>query len=200
MNANVQAEAMNHEDLMHMLVEKFKVVLPVTTRTKSTQAEMSISAGRFAFNHTTAAELGYPEYVCMYISNDASQIVLCPVEKNEFAVEFYARKKEKAKTSKTVYMSNKGLVQNIREAMKWKDKCTYVVPAAACLDGKALLFNLHDAYIRSRSSGGWKKTSPRVVESYPSVSEVVMSFRQVALVANVPGKDEPIEAECVSVN
>lgn len=200
MSSNVQAQSMNHDELMHMLVKKFKVVIPTSTRKKTTRAEMSLSSTRFTFNHITAAELGYPEYVCMYISNDASQIVLCPVEKNEFAVPFYARKKGKSKASKTVYLSNKGLIQNIREAMQWKEKSTYVVPAAACLDGKALLFNLHDAYIRTRNPGGWNKTPPRVVESYPSVSDVIMNFRQVALVANVPSKNEPIEAECVAVN
>lgn len=200
MDTNVQPQIMNHDELMHMLLEKFKVVVPTAPRSKITQAEMRISTNRFIFNHTTAAELGYPDYVCMYISNDATQIVLCPTEKCEYSVEFCARNNEEGKASKAVYMSNKGLVQNIRDAMQWREKTTYVVPAAACLDGKALLFNLQDAFIRTKSPGVWEKASPHVMESYPSVSEVVLNFRQVALTAHISDQNEPIEAECVNVS
>lgn len=194
-----QYQNMNNEDLMRMLVEKFKIVVPAQRRTV-TQAEMRLSSTRFTFNKMTVAELGYPRYVCMYISNDISQIVLCPTEKSEFAVEFYRDQQEYNKPGEMVYITNKGLVQNIREVMQWTEKGTYVIPAAACLDGKALLFNLCDAFVRTKKSKKQLRRSERVIENYPSVSDVIMNFKRVALLASASSEDVCVDVDYKNIN
>ena len=191
----------DNAELMQMLMEKFRIVMPQSRRSSATCAELSITPVRFNINRQTIAELGYPENICMYVSNDAQQIVIQPCEPNDASIPLCKRDENGKPVVRPVnYISNKALVKNIRNVMGWGDKRVWSVPAVRCFEGGILLFDLTKGYMKKT----WQKSDVTsfddVVDGYPSVSQVISSFHQVAL---APPKDMHLtqnvndSAECV---
>lgn len=171
----------SESELMAMLIAKFKVVLPTQRRCVSSScAEMRVYHNRLLFNKMTAAELRYPEYVCIYISNDTTQIVIQAATKNDVTVPF-CRKNADGKLKKGgIYVSNRVLCANIQKNLGWPDKSTHVVPAVRYCENGMLLFDLSKAYIPNRMSKPQSGTE-ELFQSYPSVSHILNSYTPIVL-------------------
>lgn len=192
------ANDLTKDSLMRQMMAKFKVVMPPPRRAQTSRAEVRITAGQFVFNQITAAELGYPQYACMYISNDGHQIVITSCPKNDVAIPFSDQKNSK---KKSITVCNKGLIKNIRKLMEWEDKKNYTVPAVACFDGNIILFDLDNAFIRKKGEQ-WKKAPDNVLDTYPKLSDFLQTFRQTALAAHNPSViqvDDTIETTYRSI-
>lgn len=170
----------NKEDLIKALVTKYKIVIPATrVPTRHTQAEMKIGKTKFLFNKTTVAELGYPQDICMYISDDVKQIVIAVVQKSNISIPFYNTSK-----SGCAAIYNKGLARTIQGTLNWDADAIYTIPAVACFDGEIMLFDLERAYIRKRGTAAPKFVPMQgedILKYYPKVSEFVQSYQQLAI-------------------
>lgn len=169
---------------MQMLIEKFRIVVPPAPRCTSSCAEVRIAGHRLAFNRIAAAELGYPEHICMYISDDATQIVLQATRPSEVSIPFCHKNESGAICSSVIYVSNKALCKNIRKKLGWMEKATYVAPAIRYCENGMLLFDLGQAFIREKN-GKRPKVSDDVLNTYPPVAHVISNYRQVALAEHV---------------
>ena len=172
-------------ELANMLLTKFRVVIPCSTNYTSTCAELRVGSNKLTLNRITLAELGYPEYICLLISEDFTQMVVQRCDENKFSVRCCEQDESGRVSTKSVVLTNSELVRNIRKKMGWEAKGkTYVVPAVKNLEIGMLLFDFKEAWASNRGANLKKKYTANILDTYPPVSQVLNSFKQVSLPAS----------------
>lgn len=155
-----------------------------------TNAEIRISPAKIDFNAIAAVEMGYPAFVQMFISPDASKLIVNPcAEGAAHAIPFYTVQRSK-KTgavlkSAPIHIRDTGLSKGIRQKMKWTTG-TYHCSALRFDEKPNTLFfdlSLADNSKRKRSRSG------NVLDSYPPIDVLMEDMYQVAL---LPAATEPV--------
>lgn len=146
-----------------------------------TNAEVRICPTKIDFNAIAAVEMGYPEFVRIYISSDASKMIIVPCGKGEkHAIPFYTEQVSK-KTGAVlknapIHIREAGLAKGIRQKMKWTTG-TYRCPALRFNEKpNALFFDLStaDNSKRKRTRVG------NVLDSYPPIDVLMEDMHPIA--------------------
>ena len=146
-----------------------------------TNAEVRICPTKIDFNAIAAVEMGYPEFVRIYISSDASKMIIVPCGKGEkHAIPFYTEQVSK-KTGAVlknapIHIREAGLAKGIRQKMKWTTG-TYRCPALRFNEKpNALCFDLStaDNSKRKRTRVG------NVLDSYPPIDVLMEDMHPIA--------------------
>ena len=146
-----------------------------------TNAEVRICPTKIDFNAIAAVEMGYPEFVRIYISSDASKMIIVPCGKGEkHAIPFYTEQVSK-KTGAVlknapIHIREAGLAKGIRQKMKWTTG-TYRCPALRFNEKpNALFFDLStaDNSKRKRTRVG------NVLNSYPPIDVLMEDMHPIA--------------------
>ena len=192
-------------ELANMLLTKFRVVIPSSTSYTSTCAELRVGTNKLILNRITLAELGYPENICLLISEDFAQMVVQRCDENRFSVRCCELNEDGRVSTKSVILKNGELVRSIRKKMGWEEKGrTYVVPAVKNIEIGMLLFDFKEAYESARGANLKKKHLSNIMDTYPPVSQVLNSFKQVSLPSaenskRYRAKETIIDVDAVSV-
>ena len=146
-----------------------------------TNAEVRICPTKIDFNAIAAVEMGYPEFVRIYISSDASKMIIVACGKGEkHAIPFYTEQVSK-KTGAVlknapIHIREAGLAKGIRQKMKWTTG-TYRCPALRFNEKpNALFFDLStaDNSKRKRTRVG------NVLDSYPPIDVLMEDMHPIA--------------------
>lgn len=146
-----------------------------------TNAEVRICPTKIDFNAIAAVEMGYPEFVQMLISPDASKMIIVPCNKNEkhaipFYVEQVSKKTGAVLKNAPIHIRDPGLAKGIRQKMKWTTG-TYRCPALRFNEKpNALFFDLStaDNSKRKRTRVG------NVLDSYPPIDVLMEDMHPIA--------------------
>lgn len=181
-------------ELANMLLTKFRVVIPCSTSYTSTCAELRVATNKLILNRITLAELGYPEHICLLISEDITQMVLQRCDENRFSIPCCELDENGKVCTRSVILKNGDLVRSIRKKMHWSTTTkTYVVPAVKNLDAGMLLFDFKEAWASSRGANLKKRPNANILDTYPPVSQVLNSFRQISLPEATNNRQNPKE-------
>ena len=169
---------MNFSDPLDL--SQFRIILPATRAVSL--SELRISTNRFVFTRVAAAELVYPDYVCLLFSEAEQQLAIVPCEANEYAMPFFSEEHEH--TKKLVAITHTTLVSAIRQRMGWQGSQTYRIPGfkVCAQDGTTcLVFDLRLA----RSGKRLKKTTDplQFLDSCPTMEDIrdKSRYKQIAL-------------------
>lgn len=190
---------MNQNEMAEMLLRRFRMVVPSKVkRCTRSAAEIRISASKINFNALAAAELGYPEYVCIMVSEDGRQIAVQSSEKNEYAFPFCRFDEEGKPKKEVVSIGNKQFIKAVRKQMGWKETGVYVTPAVRYIEGDMLLFDLSAAFIRTKEV---KPTLQQAegLDAYPPMSEILMKYRSIHNLPSAPSNMQIVEGQAVEV-
>lgn len=154
----------------------FRILLPTEKRqyTKSTSSIMRISTDSFYFNLITAAELNYPESVCLFISPDCDIVVLKPVEDKNISLPFYDKAFCDDKNHNEIRITNSPIVKDVRSTLGLEKKASYRVCGVRYPEDNIIVFNLLEATKTSRS-----KRPHACVLSLPSVADMIRMYNPV---------------------
>ena len=159
----------------------FKLVLPTPPPCRSSASEVRIASRKFSFSAMTAAEIGYPEYACLFVSDDASKLVVKGCQATEYSFPFSIKDLNGKMSKKAITTGNLALSQVIRSKLGWDQKSCYVCPGILYRDEQLVLFDLTQAYIRNYSKPE-KAIPQKVFDSYPPLYEV-MRYKPVLIPA-----------------
>lgn len=150
----------------------FRIVLPTVPSCRISTSEVRITTNKFSFSIATAAEIGYPEYACLLVSDDASKLVIKGCKKLDYAFPFCIRDENGHINKKSISTGNVALSQVIRAKLGWEQKSCYVCSGILYRDEQLILFDLTKAFIRRHNTP--KKVVPSdVFASYPPIYEVM---------------------------
>lgn len=146
-----------------------------------TNAEVRICPTKIDFNAIAAVEMGYPECVRIYVSSDASKMIIVPCGKGEkHAIPFYeeqvSKKTGAVLKNAPIHIRDAGLAKGIRQKMKWTTG-TYRCPALRFNEKpNALFFDLStaDNSKRKRTRVG------NVLDSYPPIDVLMEDMHPIA--------------------
>ena len=146
-----------------------------------TNAEVRICPTKIDFNAIAAVEMGYPEFVRIYISSDASKMIIVPCGKGEkhaipFHTEQVSKKTGAVLKNAPIHIREAGLAKGIRQKMKWTTG-TYRCPALRFNEKpNALFFDLStaDNSKRKRTRVG------NVLDSYPPIDVLMEDMHPIA--------------------
>ena len=168
---------MNFADIDFM---NFKVVVQGIQTV--TNAEIRVGPSRVSFNAISAAEMGYPEFVRIYVSEDASKVIIEPCSKEKSHVIPFYQEQRSEKTGEIlknapIHIMDAGLAKGIREKMRW-GKGTYHCSAIRFDERpRTLFFDLAKADNTKRK----RIKTGNVLDSYPSISTLMEGMRPIAL-------------------
>jgi len=167
-------------DFSNFNISEFKVV--VQGIRAITNAEMRIQPAKIEFNAMAAAEMGYPAYVRVLISPDATRVIIDPCrEKDKYAIPFYREKRSK-KTgavlkNASISITDSGLAKGIRQKMKWA-KGTYRCPAIRFDEKpKTLFFDLSQADNTKRKT----VKAENILDCYPPIGILIADMHPLNL-------------------
>lgn len=147
-----------------------------------THAEMRIYPTKIDFNAIAAAEMGYPAFARMFISPDASRIIVAPCrEKGKYAIPFYqeqfSKKTGAVRKNAPTSIADSGLAKGIRQKMKWT-KGTYRCTAIR-FDEKpqTLFFDLTTADNSKRK----RLKTENILDCYPPIGTLLADMRPITL-------------------
>lgn len=157
----------------------FRVVIPASTSSVS-YAELRIAKQKLHFNYLSASELGYPEHVCMLVSDDGTQLVVGGSKKTQFTLPFQqhdAASTSKEYSKKAIGVGHTAFVKAIRKKMGWLASETYRVRGVRIPDSPYLLFDFSRAECGKRQRG--KISEDTFLEHCPSLNDIEKSFRNI---------------------
>lgn len=146
-----------------------------------TNAEVRICPTKIDFSAISAAEMGYPAFVRMYISSDASKMIITPCgEREKHAIPFYVEQVSK-KTGAVlknapIHIRDGGLAKGIRQKMKWTTGTYRCLALRFDEKPNTLFFDLStaDNSKRKRTRVG------NVLDSYPPIDVLMEDMHTVA--------------------
>lgn len=149
----------------------FRVVtsgVPATTK-----AVLRIGKQKFAFSPAAISEMGYPPYVQMLISEDATKLVIRPYEEQDittipFFIQRYSKKNGRYEDPKAVSIADKPLIQDIRRKLNWSDEQMVCVPMRFKESPNALFFELNRSMTAEEMRR--QKRQPHTIENYPTLT------------------------------
>lgn len=168
-------------------LEDFRVV--ISGAQKVTTATVKIYKKKLVFSKTAAAELDYPQYVRLLVSEEADKIVVIPhFEQDMTAVPFFVPNEngEDFSAAKPISVVEQTLVRSIRTRMAWNDPKARVCNALRFHEfPDALFFDLSLAKIATRSHAA---SVTEVFEGYPPLKAIIKSMSPVVI--GLPGRTE----------
>lgn len=156
---------------MNWDVMNFKVVM--ASKPAISKATMRIGLQKISFSSLAACEMGYPPFVQMLISPDATKMVICPYDQEDntsipFFVEKYSKKQGRYIQPNTVSISDKDLVQDIRKKLGWGNEAMSCTPLRFREQPNCLFFELNKAIPASELKRARKMH--RTIDSYPTLT------------------------------
>ncbi|OUP70563.1 hypothetical protein B5F10_02870 [Anaerotruncus colihominis] len=160
----------------------FRILLPTERRpfTKSTSSVMRISTDSFYFNLITAAELNYPESVCLFISPDCDVVILKPGGDKDISLPFYDKEFYNDKNHNEIRITNSPIVKDVRATLGLEKRISYKVSGVRYPEEDIIVFNLLEATKTSRS-----KRPRTCVLSLPSVADMIRMYNPVKSLPSV---------------
>lgn len=163
---------MNENDFLH----NFRIINPDLVCFSTSQ--MRVSTSTLSFNIAAAAELGYPETVCLLATTDGNGIAIQANPQGDLAslaLPFYDPNKSKQAFTK---ITDRAFVRALRRELGWQDTRTRRVNGVLYRQIGLLLFDLTCA---EKISGS--KSSPQILTlaDYPRIDEVMTRLRPAPL-------------------
>lgn len=124
------------------MLKNFKVIEVISQKSR---ALLTFYQGRLKFNHHTAAELNFSQYVQLaYDSNQQCFAIIAATKDSENAVQFYNRGGDAKPYPISLY--TKAAIETIANMMNWHDENKYYsIPGQRFVEEGAIVFNLKDA-------------------------------------------------------
>lgn len=106
-------------------------------------SQMSVLKNGLSFNMFTASEMGYPEYVHVYINKSKTQIAIMPCQQTDRnAMRFFTAKIAALKRPKKIRVGNKALAAFVRDGLGLESGKVYSVPGIRITQEGVVLFDL----------------------------------------------------------
>ena len=124
------------------MLKNFKVIEVISQKSR---ALLTFYQGRLKFNHHTAAELNFSQYVQLaYDSNQQCFAIIAATKDSDNAVQFYNRGGDAKPYPISLY--TKAAIETIAQMMDWHDETKYyAIPGQRFVEENAIVFNLNDA-------------------------------------------------------
>lgn len=124
------------------MLKNFKVIEVISRKSK---ALLTFYQGKLKFNHHTASELDFSQYVQLaYDSNQKCFAIIAATKDDDNALQFYNRSGDVKPYPITLYA--KAAIETIAQMMNWNDETKYyAIPGQRFVEEKAIVFNLNDA-------------------------------------------------------
>lgn len=163
-------------------VSDFRVV--VTGQPAVSKAALRIGKQQMTFSALAAAEMGYPPFVQILISDDASKMVVRPYDQGDptaipFYQEKYSVKRNRYEPPRAIAIRDKPLVRDIRERLNWGSELMVCSPLRFQERPDTLFFALSEAITASEAKA--KRKENRTIESYPTLTAIMGAVQPVAL-------------------
>ena len=155
-------------------INHFHAYLP--SKRRFSTSSLRISKRSISFNFATAAELRYPQKVCILVTDDGTKLLLSEWKDSydpSVAVPFFDRDSKRAKR---VSLTDIEFVRLIREKLSWYDDLPRSVNGVLYAEENILLFNLQRAVPTSRKKS---RCAIRDLSDYPSAREALSQARPV---------------------
>lgn len=132
------------------VLEKFKLVELITTRTDSVAT--FLSGNLIKFNSATYVDLGYPEYVQLFVEEKGKQFAIkaCKADAPN-AVKF---SKPAAEQRYPIKITCAAAANPVRRIMQWEPEESWNVPGAIFANEGVIIYSLEQAYAPV-PKGGW---------------------------------------------
>lgn len=132
------------------VLEKFKLVELITSRTDAVVT--FISGNLIKFNTATASDLGYPEYIQMFVDAKSKQFAIkaCK-EDTPNALKF---SKSAAEQRYPIKLTCAPAANAVRKIMEWDNELSMNAPGAIFAEEGVIIFSLEQAYAPV-PKGGW---------------------------------------------
>lgn len=167
-------------DLAH-----FKVIIPPSTSSMSF-SELRISDKKLFFNYIAVTELGYPENVCLLLSEDNSQLVVGGSEPTQYTLPFYSPSYNSSSGSilrKATCVGHDALVKAIRKELKWGSRGTYRTAGMRIPNSPYLVFDLFAAETGKRTKR--EPVNESFLERCPSLIEIEHNYHPILAIPNI---------------
>lgn len=150
-------------------------------------AELRVSTNALSFNVTAAAELNYPELICVMVADDGSYLAIKAWDEPEYAVPFCTEKFRE--TKKRICIREKNFVGALRDKLSWTEKKSMKVNGVLYRDAGMLVFELAKAVPLGTKKS--QKGRPRI-EDYPTLSDVLRSLKPHTLALGPSMEDDGV--------
>ena len=115
-------------------------------------AEVKVLKNKLSFNVITAAELQYPPFVRLYISEDRTQLAIQPCTMDTpNAVKFFASDNS-SKKRRAIAIGNQALARLIKESMDLDLNYTWIIPGVRFQDENVIIFDIKQAHKKEQRS------------------------------------------------
>ena len=154
-------------------INDFHAYLP--SKRRFSTSELRISKRCISFNFASAAELRYPQKVCILVTDDGSKLLLSEWKDTydpAVAVPFFDRS---SKRTKRVTLTDIEFVRLIREKLGWYDDLPRSVNGVLYAEENILLFNLQRALAKQKDS----RRGFQDLSDYPTAKEALSQARPV---------------------
>lgn len=116
-------------------------------------AEVNVLKNKISFNIHAASELGYPEYIRVFISRDKTQIAIQPCAKTTpNAMKFFDGDDVRQKRRRTIPTGNRALATLIKSGMGWEMSQNFCAPGVRFGGDNIIIFDLRQAYRKGKES------------------------------------------------
>ena len=133
------------------VLERFKLVELITTRTESIATFMS--GNQIKFNSATFVDLGYPSYIQIFIEEKGKQFAIKACKEGDpNAIKF---SKPAAEQKYPIKISCGAAANVVRKIMGWANDASWNVPGAIFADEGVIIYSLEQAFAPVPKSGGW---------------------------------------------
>lgn len=145
-------------------------------------AEVRIYPTKIDFSAMAAAEMGYPEFVRIFISSDAIRMAIepCPKEGTHaipFYKEQYSKKTGKVRKYAPISIRDTGFAKGIRQKLKWVKGAYHCSAIRFDERPNTLFFDLSTADNTKKK----RVKIANVLDTYPPISSLLEGLRPVAL-------------------
>ena len=142
------------------VLEKFKMVELITTRTDSVVT--FVNGNNIKFNNATAADLGYPEYIQMFVDERGKQFAIKACREDaQNAIKF---SKSAAEQKNPIKLTCAPAANAVRRIMGWANDVGMNVPGAIFADEGVIIYMLEQAYAPV-AHGGWAAKKQKDAEA-----------------------------------
>ena len=140
------------------VLDKFKLVELITSRTDSVAT--FITGNQIKFNNPTCMDLGYPEYVQLFVEEKGKQFAIkaCKADAPQ-AIKF---SKPAGQQKYPIKITCAPAANAVRRIMHWTNEESWNVPGAIFSDEGVIIYSLEQAYAPV-PKGGW--TAKRTAEA-----------------------------------
>ena len=141
-------------------------------------SEIRITTTSISFNITSAAELDYPERICLLVSNDGHNLAIGPWNPNiDIALSYpFVGGTVDLTSKRRVIIKNRDFVRMFRNANNFNDKKARNIPGVRYRNSKTLYFDAREA-----RHCGEKNNRKRVlnIDDYPTFTDAIVKMQRV---------------------